>query len=1151
MSDNFIHLHVHTEYSLLDGAARIPKLVQKAAALGMSALAITDHGVMYGVVDFNKECQKHGIKPILGCEIYLAPGSRLEKTGGPEGRSHHLILLAETNEGYRNIMRIVSAAHLEGFYHRPRADKELLRANAGGIICLSACLSGEIPRLILAGDLAGAERAACEYRDIFGASNFFLEVQDSGQPGQLLVNAELRNLGGKLGIPLVATGDVHYVEREDSFLQDVLLCIQTGKTLKDETRLSFGTDEFYLKSREQLERAFGKSPEVLDITSEIAARCHTELSFGEIHLPSYETPAGVSSESYLREKCAAAFPRYYPAAGETERARLAYELEIIVSRGYADYFLIVADFCRFAREAEVVVGPGRGSAAASLVAYILGITAVEPLSFDLLFERFLNPERPSMPDIDIDFDPDGRDKVLSYVRQKYGDDRVCQIITFGTMGAKAGLRDVGRVLGVSLPIVDRMCKTIPPQPGTTLAEAYRSSAELRSLTKESEELKKMYDLACALEGMPRHASTHAAGVVIAPAVLTDYIPLCRGADGAAMSQFAMKTVEDLGLVKMDFLGLRNLTVIQRTLELISEEGKAPPDLEHLDMTDERTFRLISEGDTVGVFQLESDGMRSVLRELKPSVINDIIAVNALYRPGPMKQIPEYVKRKHGAPVSYLHPGLVPILESTFGIIVYQEQVMEIARSLGGYSLGRADLLRRAMGKKDQALMEKERRIFIHGLKGENGEEIVGGAVKKGLQEREAADIFRLMEEFANYGFNKGHATAYAMISYRTAYLKANYPLEFAASLISSATGVSDKVAYYVQEARDHGIGVLPPSVLHSSLGFSVEGGAIRFGLGAVRNVGTQEAEKIVQEREQAPFLGFFDFFERVSIGRRSAESLIRAGAFLELAPRAAALAVLDDALFFAAKRQKERDSNQMSLFGDEPEALFARPDVLPDIPEIDNTEILKWEREYLGLYLTAHPLGDLANVLKAYTSKTIAECLAGEEGRYVLGGLITNYRKRNTKKGELMSSFNLEDLTASVQVLVFPHIHRFSPALDNDMTVLVDGRFYKEEEEVKLLAEKITVFTQTDSPPVGNLYLRLVGCRTPEEIKGKIKQGIEMAIAGYPGGIPVLLYLNDVKKTFRLNSGQVAYDSELTAELGVLLGADNVRWGQTSKEEQR
>jgi DNA polymerase-3 subunit alpha len=1148
----FIHLHVHTEYSLLDGAARIDKAVRKAQEMGMPALAITDHGVMYGVVDFYKACKKAGIKPIIGCEVYVAPFDRRDKTVGRDDFNRHLVLLARNEEGYRNLVHLVSLAFTEGFYYKPRVDKEILRSFSGGLIALSACLAGEVADYLLNDQLELSCRAAREYEDIFGQGNFYLEMQDHGLNEQAKVNSALWQVHKITGIPVVATNDVHYVNKEDAFVQDVLLSIQTGKTLSDTSRMSFASQEFYLKSRQEMQHLFGNHPEILENTIRIAERCELEFNFGESHLPVFQVPAGITLDDYLYQQCLEAFPEYYPEATALERERLEYEFRLIAKTGFAGYFLIVADFCRYARENGIAVGPGRGSAAASMVAYLLGITSVEPLRHDLLFERFLNPERITMPDIDIDFDPEGRERVIQYVTNKYGQDRVCQIITFGTMGAKSSVRDVGRVLGIPLMKVDKVAKTIPNDLGMTLAKALAMSAELAKMVAEDQEIKQLFSIAQALEGMPRHVSTHAAGVVIAKEPLTEYLPVQKTTDGLIITQFPMKTIEEIGLLKMDFLGLRNLTILQEAVQRIAEDKGVIIDLQKLALDDADTYAMLAAGSSTGVFQLESNGMRAILKELKPTCFEDIIAVNALYRPGPMDQIPEFVRRKHGGKISYIHPKLEPILKATYGIIVYQEQVMQIARDLAGYSLGRADLLRRAMGKKKKEVMEKERQYFIEGSRDEEGDWLIPGALRMGLSRSEAEEIFDLMAKFAEYGFNKGHATAYAVISYQTAFLKANYPLEFTASLLSTVMGSADKISYYIQEARASGIQVLPPDVQFSQIGFSLEHQAIRFGLGAIRNVGINVIEKIISARQEGKFQSLYDFCVRVDgkvLNKRVLESLIRAGAFSSLFSRVQALAVLDRTLELANSRQKDLDSGQLSLFD-----LGANEDQmieLPELPEFEESEILQMEKEYLGLYLSGHPLSPVISRLEALTTSNIAACLESDlENKVVLGGIITALRQNVTKKGEVMGSFILEDLTGNIEVLVFPRVYAQLRGLTNDAVVIVEGRYTVRDEEKKIFAEKISSWdTYQEAAKIKSqekvitweegkkLYLRFSGENSV------LKKKILPLLKRYSGQFPVYFYFADSNKLLK---GKKEYwvngQGDLEKELTAILGPENVAW---------
>ncbi|AHF06551.1 DNA polymerase III subunit alpha [Desulfitobacterium metallireducens] len=1155
----FTHLHVHTEYSLLDGAARIDKVVKRAMELGMTSLAITDHGVMYGVIDFYKACHKVGIKPIIGCEVYVAPHGRKERIPGRDDKNRHLVLLAENEEGYHNIVRLVTLAQVEGFYYKPRVDKALLKEYSSGIIALSACLAGEVSEYLLGNQYESACKAALEYQEIFGKGNFYLEIQDHGIEEQRRVNAGMYKVHKETGIPLVATNDVHYIKQEDAFVQDVLLCIQTGKSLTDASRMSFSSQEFFLKSEQEMKLLFGEHPEALENTARIAERCQVDFKFGDHYLPVFQVPEGYTLDTFLRQECLEAFPKYYPEQTEEQKERLEYELGVISQTGFSGYFLIVADFCQYARTHGVAVGPGRGSAAASMVAYLMEITTVEPLQHDLLFERFLNPERISMPDIDIDFDPEGRESVIHYVTEKYGADKVCQIITFGTMGAKAAIRDVGRVLALPLARVDKVAKAIPSDLGMTLEKALTASPELVKMVAEDPEIKRLYELSQAVEGMPRHASTHAAGVVIAKKPLMSYLPLQKTSDGSfLMTQFPMKTVEEIGLLKMDFLGLRNLTILQVAQRMIEETRGIELNFRTLPLEDEATYELLSTGNSTGVFQLESGGMRAVLKDLKPTCFEDIIAVLALYRPGPMDQIPEFIRRKHGGKITYLHPKLEPILRSTYGIIVYQEQVMQIARNLAGYSLGRADLLRRAMGKKKKEIMEEERQNFVHGLQNDTGEWIIPGALRLGLTEQEAGEIFDLMAKFAEYGFNKGHATAYAVISYQTAFLKAHYPQEFTAALLSTVMNSSDKVSFYIQEAKSLEIQVLPPSVQKSGVDFSIEGDGIRFGLGAIRNVGANVVEKIIEARQEGAFTSLYDFCIRVDskvLNKRVLESLLRAGAFSSLCGRAQGLLGLDRVLEMAQQRQKDKESGQISLFdfGDSVDEGVT----LQEVPEFPEREILNMEKEYLGLYLSGHPLSSVQDKLKAAISSDVMTCLELEEDqRVILGGLVTGYRTTLTKKGEMMASFVLEDLTGTIEVLVFPRVFAQISGLGDDQISIIEGKFNVREDEKKLFAEKIydlehlpehrtsKGYLSTPTIPNSNetltqrkLFLRFAQEGTP------LLEQVLSVLQKYTGPCPVYFFYEENKKLIQSRQEYWVKDLEaLIGDLGQILGQENVAW---------
>jgi len=1153
---DFTHLHCHTsEGSLLDGAARLKKLVKRAKELNMTSLAITDHGTMYGVIDFYKECKKAGIKPILGSEVYVAPRRQSDRVPHKDDANYHLVLLAETNEGYQNLIALVSAAQLDGIYYKPRVDKDLLRKHSKGLIALSACIGGEVPQYLLEDKFDLACGAAKEYEDIFGSGNFYLELQDHGLESQRKVLIKLREVHKQTGIPLVATNDIHYVNKADAYIQDILLCISMGKTLNDSSRMKFESRELYLKSADEMDLIFGEHPEVLENTARIAERCNVEFNFGETFLPVFEIPEGYTTDSYLKELCEEAFPRFYPNMTEEERARLVYELEVITKTGFAGYFLIVSDFCRWSKNNGIVVGPGRGSAAASMVAYLLEITSVEPMRYNLLFERFLNPERISMPDIDIDFDPEGRLRVIHYVTQKYGSDKVCQIITFGTLGAKSAIKDVGRVLGIPLPRITKLTKAIPSEVGITLEKALETSPQLKELAEEDEEMKNLMKIAIALEGTPRHASTHAAGVVIAREALTTYIPLQRTSDDeGVMTQLPMKTVEELGLLKMDFLGLRNLTILQGAVDLIEQNHGIKIDLRYIPFDDPKTYALLATGNTTGIFQLESSGMRSVILNLKPNVFEDIIALVALYRPGPMDQIPEFIRRKHGGEITYLHPKLEPILEPTYGIIVYQEQVMQIARDLAGYSLGRADILRRAMGKKKKEIMDEERFNFIEGLQDDKGEWVIPGAVNLGVNRDDAAAIFDLMAKFAEYGFNKGHATAYAVISYQTAYLKANYPMEFTAALLSTVMSSPDKIAFYLNEARASGISVLPPDVQYSDIGFKIEGGSLRFGMAAIRNVGEGVLEKIIKERESGgPFKSLYDFSIRVEgLTMRVMESLIKAGAFASLCKRSQGMQTIDLIMKAAASRQKDKSSGQISLFdlGGE-QAICEDTEIeMPDVAEFPEKELLNFEKEYLGLYLTGHPLAAAMHKLKNFVSTDIFTLKENDDDieKVCLGGIIVDFKQRLTKKGEMMAIFTLEDLTGQIKVLVFPRTLAKIGPLMNDQIIFLEGKFNVQDEEKKIFAEKIVPIEKlghskntskkSTVPLKFKLYMRV----NTSELEKRRSQ-VNSILKEHPGVHPYCFILSENRERV---VGDEAYWTNghpiLIKRLEALLGKENVVW---------
>lgn len=1014
----FAHLHVHTEYSLLDGVIRIDELLERVASYGMEAVAITDHGVMYGVVDFYKKAKEKGIKPIIGCEVYVAPGSRFEKVvvKGSEP-AYHLVLLAENEEGYRNLMELVTRAFLEGFYYKPRVDKELLREYSRGLIALSACLAGEIPRLILSGNVKEAERVALEYRDIFGPENFFLELQENKIPEQKIVNEALVTIARKFHFPLVATNDCHYLDAQDAYMHDVVLAIQTATSLDDPKRLRFPTQDFYLKSPEEMMESFSALPEAIAHAGEIAERCNVTIELGNVILPRFDVPEGFDAFSYLVHLCEEGLrKRYGDAPPEHVRKQLSYELEVIKNMGYATYFLIVWDFVHFARERGIMVGPGRGSAAGSLVSYVLGITNIDPLQYGLLFERFLNPERVSMPDIDIDFCFERRDEVIRYVTEKYGATNVAQIITFGRMMARQAVRDVGRALGWSYSDVDRIAKLIPGGPGVTLERAMEANPQLRKLAEDNKNVRTLLDLARRIEGMCRHASVHAAGVVIADRPLTHYVPLQKMNEGEIVTQFDMDALQELGLLKMDFLGLRTLTVIERALRIIKSTRGEEIDLEHIPLDDRATYELLGRGETVGVFQLESAGMRELLKRLRPEHIEDLIAILALYRPGPLGSgmIDDFIDRKQGrVPVTYPHPSLEPILRETYGVIVYQEQVMRIASEFAGFTLGEADILRRAMGKKKPEVMREQREKFIE------------GAIQRGHSREKAEELFDLIEYFAGYGFNKSHSAAYAIVSYQTAYLKAHYPTEYLAACLTSVANDSDKVAKFIAECRRLGIDVLPPDVNESLANFTVVGNRrIRFGLAAVKNVGESAVEEILLRRKEGRYRNIFDFVERVDtrvVNRRVLESLIKAGAFGGLHPnRAQLLASLEDILAYSAKRRK-KDVKQRSLFGEETVSGETPP--LREVAEFSRQELLQMEKEMLGFYVSDHPFREAVSTLQHIPLFPLGNLKAlKQEMRVKVVGMVGNVRKIVTKTGGDMYFVTLEDESGSVEAIFFPNL---------------------------------------------------------------------------------------------------------------------------------
>jgi DNA polymerase-3 subunit alpha len=1133
----FTHLHVHTEYSLLDGAARIRDLVARAKELSMDSLAITDHGVMYGIVQFYKEAQKQGIRPILGCEVYVASRSMLDKEARTDKDYAHLVLLAENQEGYRNLMKLSSMGFTKGFYYKPRIDYDVLSEHCEGLICLSACLAGDIPRLLEAGRYEDAKKLALRLDGMFGRDSFYIELQDHGIALQKQINSQLVQISEETGIPLVVTNDSHYVSREDADAQDVLMCIQMNRFLDEENRMRFEGQDFYLKSEQEMRALFPSLPEACDNTAKIAARCKVELDFSSIHLPEYSVPDGYSHEGYLRFLCEQGMEKRLGAVGEEYRKRLDFELGVIDQMGYVDYFLIVWDFIKFAKDQRIMVGPGRGSAAGSLTAYCLFITDIDPIQYNLLFERFLNPERISMPDIDIDFCYERRQEVIDYVVRKYGDDRVAQIITFGTMAARAAVRDVGRVMRIPYGDVDRIAKAIPFELGMTIERALTISPQLREMYAGEPAVKKLIDTAKKLEGMPRHASTHAAGVVITKKPVTEYVPLQKN-DEAITTQFAMGDLEQLGLLKMDFLGLRTLTVIRDALESIEQQSGKRIDFSRMEMDDPSVYKMLCEGDTEGVFQLESTGMRQFLKELCPSTFEDIIAGISLYRPGPMDSIPKYVAGKRDpSAVRYAHEKLRPILDVTYGCIVYQEQVMQIVRDLAGYSLGRSDLVRRAMAKKKADVMQQEREKFIYG----SPEEGVLGAVNNGLDEKSASVIFDDMTDFAQYAFNKSHAAAYGVLSYRTAYLKRYYPVEFMAALINNYIGDSGKVSGHIHYCRKHGIEVLPPDINKSYASFAVEDGAIRFGLVGIRNVGRAAVEGVLRERERKPFSDFFDFADRIPaehINKRMLESLIKAGCFDSFgAKRAALLSCYEKVLDGQAQEKKRNIAGQVSLFSmieDETPGMC-----LPEVEEFPKRALLSMEKEMTGIYISGYPLEDFSRQMKRfrYDSRSFSgEGGAVSDGQHVsLGGILVSLRSKATRSNSLMAYATLEDNFGAVNLLIFPAVlSRFQSLLQEDAILTVKGRVnMREDEETVLIVESVAPLSET---PTEENVLHI----DVEDVDRLKDPRLMQALKAFPGKKQVV-FLAGRKKYYPSEKLTVDGCGSLIDELESILGRGCVR----------
>lgn len=1142
----FTHLHLHTQYSLLDGACSIKPLMKRLKDLNMKHCAITDHGVMYGVVDFYEACLENDIHPIIGCEVYVCPNMHDRQVMSRE--YSHLILLCENNTGYQNLMKLVSEGFLNGYYYRPRIDYNLLEKHSEGLIALTACLSGDLPKLLLQNRKEDAIAYAKKMEGIFGKGRFYIEIMDHGIPQEREVLPKLVEVAQVTGIPLVATNDAHYLEQKDTLAQEVLMCIQTGKTLEDEQRMRIETDQLYVKSEEEMARLFAAYPEALANTEKIAQMCNVTFDFKTIHLPKYPVTKGETAQEMLWRLCLAGLQKHYPQdhqAGGEPYQRLKYELDVIISMGYVDYFLIVWDFIDYAKSRNIMVGPGRGSGAGSIVAYTLGITALDPLKYQLLFERFLNPERISMPDLDIDFCYERRQEVIDYVAEKYGHDHVAQIITFGTMAARGVVRDVGRVLGMSYQEVDRVAKSIPFELNMTLEKALKQSPQLKKAYENSQDVKTLIDMGLSLEGMPRHASTHAAGVLITHHPVQDYVPLQKN-DEVITTQFPMGTLEKLGLLKMDFLGLRTLTVIRDTLDMLKTRG-IDMKAEDIPMDDANVYNMISAGDTDGIFQLESSGMRIFLTNMKPANFEDIIAAISLYRPGPMDSIPRYIEgKKNPEKVSYLTPQLKPILDVTYGCMVYQEQVMQIVRDLGGYSLGRSDLMRRAMSKKKHDVMEKEREYFVYGMKDEKGNQIIPGCVNNGIDAHIGNKIFDEMTSFASYAFNKSHAAAYGVVAIQTAWLKYYYPVEFMAAMMNSVYGNTPKIASYIQYCRSHGIAVLPPSVNQSQWRFAVgetQDGkpGIRFGLGAIKNLGQQAAQSIVACRKQEQYQNFFDFVQRVStesVNKRAVESLIKAGAFDGLgANRAQLLKVFEGVLEQSANEKKHTIQGQVSLFDLGSEQEVEKPwEQLPEMAEYPKASLLSMEKEITGIYITGHPLDEYRQVLEQmdFSVSYINELEEGEDRglaydgmKISLGGILLEAKGKATKKGAMMGFVLLEDLTGQVEGLVFPKVYEnYAHQMIPDSLVVLTGKLsIREDEEAKILVDRIDPlhgynpsqnskklgYTQIKLPPKNpkgagqKLYLRC---------SDKQLEALERLLTPSQGTIPVYMHNPDTKKTF-------------------------------------
>ena len=1152
----FTHLHVHTEYSLLDGSNKIKEYVKRVKELGMDSAAITDHGVMYGVIDFYKACKEEGINPILGCEVYVAPNSRFDKelTGG-EDRYYHLVLLAENNTGYENLTKIVSRGFTEGYYYKPRVDMELLKECHEGIIALSACLAGEVPRYIQKGLVDEAKKAALRYQDCFGKGNYFLELQDHGLPEQRMVNTSLLQISKELDIPLVVTNDVHYTYADDVKPHDILLCIQTGKKLADEDRMRYEGGQYFVKSEEEMKGLFPYAWEAVENTQRIADRCHVDIEFGVTKLPKYEVPEGYDSWSYLNKLCYDGMEERYGkdleaqagSTGQSLRERLDYELSVIRSMGYVDYFLIVWDFINYAKMNGIMVGPGRGSAAGSIVSYALKITNIDPIKYNLLFERFLNPERVSMPDIDIDFCFERRQEVIDYVSRKYGPEKVVQIVTFGTLAAKGVIRDVGRVMDLPYAYVDNLAKMIPNELNITIDRALDINPELRKLYETDDQVRNLIDMSKRLEGLPRHTSMHAAGVVICSRPAEELVPLSRGADGSVTTQFTMTTIEELGLLKMDFLGLRTLTVLRDAVALIERDKGIHIDIDHIDFDDKKVLASIGTGRTDGVFQLESGGMKGFMKELKPENLEDIIAGISLYRPGPMDFIPKYVKGKSSGTITYSCPQLEHILAPTYGCIVYQEQVMQIVRDLGGYTLGRSDLVRRAMSKKKQSVMEKERANFIYG----NEQEGVPGCASNGISEQVASRIYDDMMDFAKYAFNKSHAACYAVISYQTAYLKYYYPVEFMAALMTSVIDNPGKVAEYIMVCRNMGIAILPPDINRGEGKFSVDGKSIRYALTAIKSVGRPVIDVVVEERNaRGPYTNLKDFITRMAdkeVNKKAIENFIKAGAFDSLpGTRKQFMSAYVQIMDRIVHDRKNNMAGQISLFDIVDESQKEEFEVkLPDVGEYSKEMLLAFEKEVLGVYISGHPLEEQEELWRKGITNTTADFMLDEEtgaarvrdqAVVTIGGMIADKKIKYTKNDKIMSFLQVEDLVGSVEVIVFPRDYeKYSAKLVEENKVFIRGRVALEEEkDGKLICERITGFDEIPR----KLWVRFATMESYEQAESELFS----LMSDSDGRDGVVIYIDDRKAMKKLPPNKsVNADEALLEKLAARFGKENIK----------